>query len=276
MTINFETLKASLVMYGLDVAYATLLLVIGWYCARLAERFVARVMSLAHRVEPDPLVTIFLASLARYAVLAFVGIAVLQLFGIQTASLVAVLGATSLAIGLALQGTLKNLAAGVMLLLFRPFHIGNDIEVAGKSGKVRALSLFMTELVTPDNTQILLPNGEVWGSPIINHSTYPGTGEVKVSFPVPAGKPAVLIGDEIVEELRRDRRLQIGNEPAVHISKVIETPDPRRPFVELTVVAKVKPADVDVVKQTLLDQIGALVGRQGETTASEPAKAHSA
>ena len=83
-----------------------------------------------HRV--DALVTVFLSSLARYAVLAVVGVAVLQLFGIQTASLVAVLGATSLAIGPALQGTLSNLAAGVMLLLFRPFRIGDDVEVAGK------------------------------------------------------------------------------------------------------------------------------------------------
>ena len=134
---------------------------------------------------------------------------------------------------------------------------------------MRALSLFMTELVTPENTQILLPNGSVWGSPIINRSTYPGTGEVKISFPVPAGKPAMLIGEQIVEELRRDKRLQPGKEPVVHISKVIETPDPRHPFVELTVVANATPSDVDVVKQTLLDRIGALVGRQDEAPASE-------
>ena len=122
---------------------------------------------------------VFLASLARYATLVFVVIAALQLFGIQTASSVAVLGATSLAIGLALQGTLSNLAAGVMLI-FRPFRIGDDVEVARKTGKVRSLSLFMTELVAPDNTQILLPNGSVWGQPIVNHSAYPGTGELRL------------------------------------------------------------------------------------------------
>jgi len=119
MTINFDTLKASLVLYGLNALYAILLLAVGWYLSGAMQRFVTRLLNVTHRV--DPLVTLFVGSLVRYGVLAVVGIAVLQLFGIQTASLVAVLGATSLAIGLALQGTLSNLAAGVMLLLFRPF-----------------------------------------------------------------------------------------------------------------------------------------------------------
>ena len=133
MTVNVETLKASLLLYGLNALYASLLLAIGWKLSGVAQQVVSRLLAATHGV--DALVIVFLASLARYAVLAVVGIAVLQLFGIQTASLVAVLGATSLAIGLALQGTLSNLAAGVMLLLFRPFHIGDDVEVAGKAGK---------------------------------------------------------------------------------------------------------------------------------------------
>ncbi len=161
MTLNFETLKGSLLLYAFDAIYAAILLVVGSYVAGMTRRFVARVLMVTHRV--DPLATAFLASLARYATLAIVDIAALQLFGIQTASLVAVLGATSLAIGLALQGTLSNLAAGVMLLLFRPFRIEDDVEVSGKAGKVRSLSLFMTELLAPDNTQIPLPNGSIWG-----------------------------------------------------------------------------------------------------------------
>jgi small conductance mechanosensitive channel len=148
MTIDFETLKASLVLYGLNARYAAVLLVVGWYLSGLAQIFASRLLTVTHRI--DALVTVFAASFARYAVLVVVGIAVLQLFGIQTASLVAVLGATSLAIGLALQGTLSNLAAGVMRLLFRLFHIGDDVEVAGKAGKVRLLSLFTTELVASD------------------------------------------------------------------------------------------------------------------------------
>jgi small conductance mechanosensitive channel len=102
MTINFETLKASLVLYGLDAVYAIILLAIGWWLSGMAQRFVYRTLTVTHWV--DPLVTAFLASLAGYATLAVVVIAVLQLVGIQTASLVALLGAASLAIGLALQG----------------------------------------------------------------------------------------------------------------------------------------------------------------------------
>ena len=251
MALNFETLKATLVLYGLNAIFAILLLVLGWYASAIAQQFVSRVLSATHRV--DALVTVFLSSVARYAVLAVVGIAVLQLFGIQTASLVAVLGATSLAIGLALQGTLSNLAAGVMLLLFRPFRIGDAVEVAGKAGKVHTLSLFMTELMAPDNTQILLPNGSVWGSAIINHSTYPGTGEVKVSFPVRAERPIDRIAELILKHLHEDSRIEAQPAPAVNISKVVDISDAAHPIVELTVSAKAKPADADAVKQRLMD-----------------------
>ena len=261
MTINFDTLKASLVLYGLNAVYAALLLVVGWYLSSLAQRFVSRLLTVTHRI--DALVTLFAASFARYAVLVVAGIAVLQLFGIQTASLVAVLGATSLAIGLALQGTLSNLAAGVMLLLFRPFHIGDDVEVAGKAGKVRSLSLFMTELVAADNMQVLLPNGQVWGAAIINHSAYPGTGELKVSFPVRAGATAQAIGDQILKDLRDDPRVDGQNKPAVHVSKVVDVSDPAAPIVELTVSAGVKPSDTDAVKQKLLDEAAMLVSSGG-------------
>jgi small conductance mechanosensitive channel len=269
MTLNLETLKASLVLYGLDAIYATVLLIIGLYLSGAAQRFVAGALTVTHKV--DPLVTAFLASLARYALLAVVGISVLQLFGIQTASLVAVLGATSLAIGLALQGTLSNLAAGVMLLLFRPFRIGDDVEVGGKAGKVKSLSLFMTELVAPDNTQILLPNGSVWGMAIINHSTYPGTGELKVSFPVPAGSPAREIGERILEELRKDPRVDRKIEPAVHVSRVIDITNADRPVLELTVNAHVQPSDADAVKQQLLDRVGTLVTERCKQTGGQSA-----
>jgi small conductance mechanosensitive channel len=256
MTINFDTLKASLILYGLNAIYAMLLLALGWYLSGTMQRFVTRVLSVTHRV--DPLVTLFVGSLVRYGVLAVVGIAVLQLFGIQTASLVAVLGATSLAIGLALQGTLSNLAAGVMLLLFRPFHIGDDVEVAGKAGKVKSLSLFMTELVALDNTQILLPNGQVWGAAIVNHSAYPGTGEIKVAFPVPAGA-ANTLADRILKELRNDSRIDDHAQPVVSVTKVLDVANPAAPILELTVSAKAKPSQADAVKQCVLDHASALL-----------------
>lgn len=112
----------------------------------------------------------FLGSLGKYIVLAFVIIAVLNRFGVQTASIVALLGAAGLAVGLALQGTLTNLAAGVMLLMFRPYKVGDFIDAADRFGNVQQIDLFTTILQTFDNQQVIIPNSQIWGNQIINHS----------------------------------------------------------------------------------------------------------
>jgi small conductance mechanosensitive channel len=160
--------------YDLVVAYTPrviggiLILIIGWMVAGWLARMTRRALN---RVESvDPTLRNFFLSLVRYVVLILTGLAVLSQFGVQTASLIAVFGAAGLPIGLALQGTLSNLAAGVMLLLFRPFKVGDYIEGGGTAGSVRELTLFTTELATPDNVQIIVPNGELWGSIIKNHS----------------------------------------------------------------------------------------------------------
>jgi len=143
----------------------------------------------------DPMLKSFFGSLARYLVLTVTVLAVLSQFGIQTTSLVAVLGAAGLAVGLALQGTLSNLAAGVMLLIFRPFRIGHKVQVGGSLGTVKELTLFWTELVTDDRVQIIVPNSGVWGQPLRNLSIYPApprAGELRL--PVAGGtelEPAV-------------------------------------------------------------------------------------
>lgn len=112
----------------------------------------------------------FLASMTRYLVQVFTGLAVLGQLGIQTASLIAIVGAAGLAIGLALQGTLSNVAAGVMLLVFRPFRIGDYLEAGGEAGTVTEVTLFVTRLDTPDNVQIVIPNAAIWGAPVRNYS----------------------------------------------------------------------------------------------------------
>ena len=112
----------------------------------------------------------FLGSIARYAVLAFAAIAVLGRFGIETTSLIALIGAAGLAVGLALQGTLSNLAAGVMLLMFRPYKVGDFIEADGSFGKVDTITLFTTDMITFDNQHIIVPNATIWGAKITNHS----------------------------------------------------------------------------------------------------------
>ena len=115
----------------------------------------------------------FLGNIARWAILLIGFTLVLNNLGVQTTSIIAAMGAAGLAIGLALQGTLTNLAAGVMIVVFRPFNKGNFVEVAGKMGTVKDISLFTTELASLDNVQHVVPNSSIWGNVITNFSAYP-------------------------------------------------------------------------------------------------------
>lgn len=154
--------------YGLDVLGAIAILVIGWMAAGWAKSATARGLSKIKRV--DAMLTSFFSSMVQYTIMAFTIVAVLNRFGVETTSFVAVLGAAGLAIGLALQGTLSNVAAGVMLLLFRPFKVGDFIEGAGLSGTIKATGLFTTDMATGDNIHIVVPNSQLWGSAIRNFS----------------------------------------------------------------------------------------------------------
>ncbi|MEL6830731.1 MAG: mechanosensitive ion channel domain-containing protein [Pseudomonadota bacterium] len=153
---------------GTNILLALAILIVGsWVAARIGK-FVAGIGA-AHD-NLDDTVFRFLGSVARYVVLAFVIIAVLNRFGVETTSIVALLGAAGLAVGLALQGAMSNLAAGVMLMLFRPYRVGDFIDAAGQFGKVEEITLFTTELRTFDHQHIIVPNGSIWGEQIINHS----------------------------------------------------------------------------------------------------------
>ncbi|MDF2368795.1 mechanosensitive ion channel domain-containing protein, partial [Sneathiella sp.] len=156
--------------YGLDVIGALVILLIGYIVSKRVPAILIKIMN---KRGIDPTVSGFLGSLTRFAILAITLLLVLAQFGVQTASLIAVLGAAGLAIGLALQGTLSNVAGGVMLLIFRPMRVGQYVEVAGHGGTVKSVSLFTTELATPDNIQVIIPNGSVWGSAIRNFSFHP-------------------------------------------------------------------------------------------------------
>lgn len=163
-----ENIVKAIATYGLDVVAAIVIFIIGLIVAKAARNLTTRLCAKAQKI--DDTLSSFFAGIVYYVVLAFVITAVLARFGIQTASLIAVFGAAGLAIGLALQGTLSNIAAGVMLLLFRPFKAGDFVEVAGIAGTVKTISLFVTELATADNVQILAPNGQVWGAAVKNYS----------------------------------------------------------------------------------------------------------
>lgn len=156
--------------YGLSVLGALIILVVGYYLSKKVPLLLRRLMD---RHGIDPTVSGFLSRIAKFAILIFTVLLVLAQFGVQTASLIAVLGAAGIAVGLALQGTLSNVAGGVMLLIFRPLKVGQYVEVAGHGGTVKDVSLFTTELATPDNVQVIIPNASVWGNSIRNYSFHP-------------------------------------------------------------------------------------------------------
>ena len=171
LMINMQAVLPLIVSNALSALGAIVILLIGLWLSGKANQLVVRVLSGTPHF--DATLKSFFGSLARYLILTVTLLAVLSQFGIQTTSLVAVIGAASLAVGLALQGTLSNLAAGIMLLIFRPFRVGHKVQIGGSVGVVKELSLFWTELVTDDNVQIIVPNGGVWGQPLRNFSVYP-------------------------------------------------------------------------------------------------------
>lgn len=164
-------LTKTLVEFGINLAIAIAIALVGWWSAGWVARTVTRLLDRSERF--DATLKPLAATIARQVVLVVTLLMVLGRFGVETASIIAILGAAGLAVGLALQGTLSNVASGVMLLVLRPFGVGDSIEVAGKSGIVRQIGLFTVELNSFDNLYISLPNSKVWNEPIINFSRNP-------------------------------------------------------------------------------------------------------
>jgi len=214
MAISFAT------TYGLNIIGAVLILVIGWIIAGWARNFVAKMLGKSPKI--DITLTSFLSSTVRYIILIFTLIAVLGKFGVETASLITILGAASLAIGLALQGTLSNVAAGVMLLIFRPFRIGDFISAAGFAGTVKNLGLFVTELATGDNVQIIIPNSQIWGAAIQNFSAHDTR---RVDLVIGIGYDDNIDGAiaEIGHVIKADDRAMTSPEPAIFVSELADS-----------------------------------------------------
>jgi small conductance mechanosensitive channel len=153
--------------YGLKIIAAIVILILGRIAAGLVRSLVKRIL---RKSKVDETLISFLGSLTYIGILAFIVIAAVAQLGVQTASFVAVLGAAGLAIGLALQGSLANFAAGVLMIIFKPFKIGEYITAGGVSGSVEAIGIFTTELKSPDNRKIIVPNAKVTGDSIVNFS----------------------------------------------------------------------------------------------------------
>jgi len=167
-SINISQYLPAVIAGATNVLFAIIILMIGLFIANRVHKIICKTGEKYEKL--DNTLFGFLGSLAKYIIIAFVVIAVLNRFGVQTASIIALLGAAGLAIGLALQGTLSNVSAGVMLLVFRPYKVGDFIDAADRFGNVQEIDLFTTILQTFDNQQIIIPNSQIWGSQIVNHS----------------------------------------------------------------------------------------------------------
>ncbi|RVD23726.1 mechanosensitive ion channel family protein [Mesorhizobium sp. M4B.F.Ca.ET.017.02.2.1] len=161
-------LSSLIVSYSFSAVGAVILLVVGYLVAGLAERSIFG--GLGHIHGFDATLRHFFSKIVRYAILILVVIMVLGQFGVQTASIIAAIGAIGLAIGLALQGTLQNIAAGIMLLALRPFRIGEYVEVGPISGTIEEIGLFATRLRTVDGVYVLAPNSTLWNQPVRNYT----------------------------------------------------------------------------------------------------------
>jgi small-conductance mechanosensitive channel len=183
-----------------DLAIAIVLLIVGWIISTWIGNFVRRVANRSSRV--DPTIVPIASSVAMWAVRVVVLIAVLARLGVQTASVIAVLGAAGLAIGLALQGTLQNIAAGIMLLALRPLRAGEAVSVVGQAdGTVDEVGLFLTRFKQYDGTYITLPNSLIWGNAILNLSRHE-TRRAEAQVLIPYGEDINLAMAELEKMVR--------------------------------------------------------------------------
>jgi len=160
-------IKENAMLYGVNFIKALAIFIIGRFIVKIVANAIGKGMN---RSGNDPMLSKFVTNIAYALMLTFVVIAAISQLGVQTASLVAILGAAGLAVGLALQGSLANFAAGVMAIIFRPYNNGDVVEVAGQTGQVEELDIFTTTLRLPDKTKIIIPNGQALDGPIINYT----------------------------------------------------------------------------------------------------------
>ena len=203
-------------IYGLKVLAAVVILIVGRFAAKIVSNILRRVM---RNAKVDQTLRRFVANMAYILLLVFVVLAALSQLGIQTTSFIAILGAAGLAIGLALQGSLSNFAAGFLMIIFRPFRVGDYIEGAGTAGTVEEIQIFTTTLVTPDNKTVIIPNNSLTSDNIVNWTTK-GTRRVDLVM-------GISYDDDI------DKAKQIMADVLAADERILKDPAPQIAMVEL-------------------------------------------
>ncbi|MBQ2261306.1 MAG: mechanosensitive ion channel family protein [Loktanella sp.] len=210
------TLEFLVSIFGSLIA-AILILIAGFVIGGWLRGRIVRVGQMNRHLD-DTLFS-FLGNIVRYVIIGFAFLFVLNTFGVQTTSFIAVIGAAGLAIGLALQGTLSNIAAGVMIVFFRPIKLGDFVEVNGQMGTVKEINLNFIELANLSNVQVIIPNSQVWGNTIVNYSVY-DSRRAEWTFGVGYGADLKLAEETIRETIMADPRARTEPAPFIQVNNL--------------------------------------------------------
>jgi small conductance mechanosensitive channel len=247
--IDWEALLASAqtsgVEFGIKAVIAILIFYVGRTIARLITRGLHNVMQ---KQEVDKILETFVCNLAYWTMMTFVIIATINQIGIQTTSLIAIMGAAGLAVGLALQGSLANFAAGVLIVLFRPYRVGDFVEAAGIAGVVTQVQILTTMLKTGDNKTIIVPNGQIMGSIITNYSANE-TRRVDLTVGVAYEDDLDKVRDTLQSLIKADDRILDEPECLIAVAELANS------SVNFTVRPWVKTEDFWAVKFDLTEAI---------------------
>jgi small conductance mechanosensitive channel len=251
---DLSTFAGNLVVAGVIVVIT--FWAAGWVSG-LVKRAVGRVNTKSG--GPDVTLQTFLGSLTRYLIIIVGIMVVFERLGVRTTSVLAVLSGLLLGIGLALQGALSNVAAGVMLLLFRPYRVGDLVEVGGRMGTVKALDLMTTELTTPDNLRVVAPNGKIFGDFIVNY-TKPNRRRVDVTFHIPPNRDLGRVLEAMKAQIAEDKRVLEQPAPSFEANALSEL------YAEGVIRAWVKPADFVAVRTMIVLSVQKLAIGEAEAT----------
>ena len=239
--------------WGINIVMALLVFVIGRMVIKVIVNVFGKLMA---RAKYDAMLVNFLKSIISATLLLFVIVASLDRLGVDTTSLVAILGAAGLAIGLSLQGSLQNFASGVMLLVFRPFKAGDYIEAAGTAGVVKDITIFTTVLNSPDNQQIIVPNGAIYSGNIVNYSAM-ATRRVDMVFGIGYDSDLLKAKNLLQDMLKNDERILAEPEPVVAVAELADS------SVNLVVRPWVNSADYWAVKFAFTEAVKLRFDQEG-------------
>ncbi len=218
--IDIQQLTETYVLpWTINIVMALAIFLLGKFIVKMLVRLAKKLMV---KAKVDNILVNFIASIINSILLLFVVIAALDQLGVETMSLIALIGAAGLAVGLALQGTLQNLASGVMLIIFRPFNDGDFVEAAGVSGIVEQIGIFTTTMRTGDNREIIIPNGEIFGGTITNYSKR-STRRVDMVFGIGYDDDIKKAKDIISRILDEDERILKDPAPTVALSELADS-----------------------------------------------------